>query len=73
MLKTKAFIYRNTGIYLAHKEENEYVDSMAYWREFSRLLADPENFMTPRTIHGVLIGLWQARHGFVNSGKERFD
>ena len=53
LLKLKAKIYQYTGIYLAQKEEDEYLRS----EEAVSLL---ENNEYP----GLVIGLWQAKHGF---------
>ncbi len=54
MIKTKAFIYRffaifGLRIYLAHKEEKEYLNSLGKLSEFSKQ---------------CLIGSWQAKNGF---------
>lgn len=53
-LKSKAFIYRffaifGLSIYLAKKEENEYINSLPI----------KDNFM-----ESISRGSWQARHGF---------
>lgn len=62
ILKLKAIFYRYTGIYLAHKEELEYITSDEGWSEFCKLLDDKE--MSPKNAQGLLIGLWQAELGF---------
>ena len=54
ILKVKAFIYRFSDIfgfrlYLAEKEENEYIKSLGDIDDFEKDLN---------------IGLWQAKHGF---------
>ena len=63
MLKLKAFIYKKTGIYLAHKEENDYINSYEYWEQFEKFL-DPEVGLTLAGTHGLVIGVWQANNGF---------
>jgi hypothetical protein len=65
LLKIKAIIYRYTGIYLAETEENVYIQSKEFWKEWSERMAHPENDMRPRDIQGLMIGMWQARYGFV--------
>jgi hypothetical protein len=54
LLKLKAKIYQYTGIYLAQKEEDEYLRS----EEAISLLENNE-------YEGLVIGLWQTKHGFV--------
>lgn len=54
MIKFKAFIYRFSAIfglriYLANKEEQAYLESIANYSEFDK---------------SIDVGLWQARHGF---------
>jgi hypothetical protein len=51
-LKLKAKIYQYTGIYLAQKEEQEYINSLSETRK--------EHFS------GLMVGLWQAKNGFYN-------
>lgn len=58
MTKLKVFVYRLSNvfglhIYLAKKEEQEYIDSMCDQSEFSR---------------SISIGLWQAQQGFTTVG-----
>lgn len=63
-LKLKAKIYYYTGIYLAHKEENEYLQSKEFWKGMAKLMSGKdEDFQNPRNAQGLLIGLWQAKHG----------
>jgi hypothetical protein len=64
ILKLKASIYRYTGVYLAHKEQADYVDSPEYWKQMAKILKSPKNDMYPSDIHGLLIGSWQAHYGF---------
>jgi hypothetical protein len=63
-LKIKAWIYQKTGIYLAHKEELEYITSPAFWKKFMKIVKHKDNDMAPRDIQGLLIGIWQGEHGF---------
>ena len=63
-LKLKAKIYWYTGIYLAHKEENEYLQSKEFWKGMAKLMNGKDSdFQNPRNAQGLLIGLWQAKHG----------
>lgn len=64
MLKIKAAIYRYTGIYLANSEELEYINSIEFWKDYKRVITHPENDLGPRGAFGLLIGSWQAEHGF---------
>jgi hypothetical protein len=64
VLKVKSVIYKYFGIYLAHREENEYLSSKEYWDKFINVTVDPDNDMSPRNVHGLLVGSWQADHGF---------
>lgn len=69
VLKIKAKIYRYAGIYLAHKEENDYLGSKEFWDKFCALLTHPENDLSMRGAQGLLIGIWQADHGFARPYK----
>jgi hypothetical protein len=66
LLKLKSHIYRYTGIYLAHKEENEYLQSKDFWNEFHKMKNHPKNDMDDENIQGLLVGLWQCgkNHNF---------
>jgi hypothetical protein len=64
IIKIKAWIYRRTGIYLAHKEELEYITSKIFWKKFMRIVKQKDNDMSPRDIQGLLIGSWQCDYGF---------
>ena len=66
LLHFKSLIFRWTGTYLAHREENDYVNSEEYRRECTRIMADPDHNVGPENCHDLLIGLWQARHGFTS-------
>lgn len=59
----KAKIYQLTGIFLAQKEELEYLKSEDFWRKFNELSSLNTN-MDKRDIQGLLIGGWQAMYGF---------
>jgi len=63
LLKLKAWIYRCTGIYLAHREELAYLKSHAAWKQFFDIEASDDT-LTGRDIQGILIGCWQCDHGF---------
>lgn len=63
-LKLKSLIYKKTGIYLADKEELEYIKSKEFWKIFLKMAKNPKNDMGFRDIQGLLIGMWQANHGF---------
>jgi len=62
ILKLKSFIYRQTGIYLAHREELAYINSEEFWKSFAKIIS--KEGMRPRDVQGLLIGLWQVDHGF---------
>lgn len=65
ILQIKAKIYYYTGIYLAHEEENDYLQSKEFWASMAKLLKGKDSdFQNPRNAQGLLIGLWQAKHGF---------
>lgn len=63
-IKIKAFIYKKTGIYLAQKEELDYLKSKEFWKSFMKIASHKKNDLAPRDIQGILIGLWQVKHGF---------
>jgi len=71
LLKLKARFYKLTGIYLAHEEENDYLCSPEFWEEHQRFLDSNANDWLPRDVQGVLIGSWQARHGFARAWKRK--
>jgi len=64
VLRLKSILYRYTGVFLAHKEELEYIDSKKYWKAFMKIAVHKENDLSPRDIHGTLLGSWQAHNGF---------
>lgn len=65
MIKLKALIYRYTGVYLAHKEENEYLTSKEYWKSLIKLLKSKDkDLRKPMNAQDLLIGIWQSDHGF---------
>jgi hypothetical protein len=65
ILKLKSLFYKYTGIFLAHKEENEYIDSPEYWKQFAKYLNNSKlEDMSPRNVHGLMVGIWQCEHGF---------
>jgi hypothetical protein len=63
-LRIKSRIYRYTGFFLANSEQLEYVTSEEFWKEFSKIAKHPKNDMSMYNIQGLLIGSWQAHHGF---------
>lgn len=69
LLKLKAWIYRRTGIYLAHKEELEYITSKVFWKSFRRIIGHKKNDLGAETVQGLLIGMWQTKHGFYRTMK----
>lgn len=64
ILKLKALFYKYTGLYFASKEELDYITSNEFWKRLSKTLKHPKNDMSARNVQGLLIGLWQADHGF---------
>lgn len=63
-LKTKSLIYRYTGIYLANQEELDYIESPEYWKRFRKIVLSKSNDMHMTEVHSLLVGCWQADHGF---------
>ncbi len=66
-LKTKSLIYRHTGIYLAHKEELDYIESSEYWLKFRKIVLSKSNDMHMSEVHSFLVGSWQVEHGFATA------
>lgn len=65
ILKLKAIIYKYTGWYLADKEENEYLQSKECWKSILKFAKGKDkDFANPRNAQSLLIGMWQAKHGF---------
>lgn len=65
MLKIKAKIYYYTGIYLAHKEENKYLESAEFWRSMHKITnGKDKDLRNPRQAQSLLISLWQVKNGF---------
>lgn len=64
MIKLKAIIYKYTGLYLAHREELEYITSDECWKFLTKIAKNKKNDMTAKTAQGLSIGLWQADNGF---------
>lgn len=71
ILKIKAFIYQKTGIYLANKEELEYITSDSFWRQFRKIYLAKDNDIGMRDVQGLLIGMWQCKHGFYRAFNPR--
>lgn len=68
ILKIKSLIYRYTGIYLANKEENDYITSKEFWKSFLKMVknnkkAPKGDKMSALNIQGLLVGLWQSKNG----------
>lgn len=64
VLKLKAKVYQYTGIYLAKKEENEYLKTVQ--REViteNRLLRNSKH-LRQNDMTGLNVAVWQIRHGF---------
>ena len=64
VLKIKSIIYRYTNVYLAYKEENEYLTSKDFWVRHTEIMNDKDNDLDPMDAQGSLIGTWQANHNF---------
>ena len=71
LLRLKSFVYRLTGIFLASKEQLEYIESDQYWESFNSLLRQEgtQHEYYPQFIHGILVGTWQADHGFTRPSR----
>lgn len=63
LLKLKAKIYRYTGLYLADKEKNDYIESEYFCKELTRAFI-ASNDMSLYTTFSLLIGMWECNHGF---------
>lgn len=69
-LKLKGKIYQYFGINLACKEENDYLTSDEFWKEFNRIqkkqnkLKNNRDKLSNQTIQGILLGRWESEHGF---------
>lgn len=62
LLKLKAIIYRYTGIFLAHKEEQAYLNSFAFKKDVKKYR---EMFGEDKDIaEDIAAGTWHADHGF---------
>lgn len=64
IIRAKSWIYRKFGIYLAHKEELEYVTSKEFWKDIVKLYKHKDNDMSFMDLQGLLIGMWQVKHKF---------
>lgn len=64
LLKLKSLVYKYTGIYLAHREENKMLTSDETWKQMVKIASYKSNDMSLKTTQGLMIGLWQAKHGF---------
>lgn len=69
VLKIKVWIYQFIGLYLAEKEELEYVTSKKFWKSFIKIYTAKGNDMSPETVQALLIGLWQLKHGFTRASR----
>jgi hypothetical protein len=63
LLFLKAKIYQYTGLYLAYKEQCEFLESEEFWSEMERIYPQMED-MSLKNIQGMLIGMWQGKHKF---------
>lgn len=64
LLKLKAKFYQYTGVYLANKEENDYLTSREFWKHFNKHKKHKDNDMSDYNIQRLMIGMWQADLGF---------
>ncbi|NBO99736.1 MAG: hypothetical protein EBU90_06370 [Proteobacteria bacterium] len=67
ILKLKSYIYKYTGIYLAHKEENEFLTSDEFWSQLKSIFKNNKSdcfYSNPKNVQGLLVGMWQAKNGF---------
>lgn len=66
ILKIKSHIYRYTGVYLAYKEEAEFLTSDEFWDQFGKDLKYAEkNSFNLQTVQGIILGMWQSKNNFV--------
>jgi len=64
MIRIKAKLYQWFGIRLFYKEQLDYLESKEFWKAFMKIMLNPKNDMSPINVQGLLIGLWQVKHGF---------
>jgi hypothetical protein len=64
ILNFKRLVYKYTGIFLAHKEELEYIRSDEFWKKFLKIINSKKNDMDSEAIQSLLIGSWQTHNGF---------
>lgn len=64
LLNIKSVIYRYTGLYLANKEENDFLTSKEFWKQFNKYKKHKDNDLSDYNIQSLMIGLWQADIGF---------
>ena len=63
-LRFKALIYKYTGIFLAYREQAQYLESEDFWKNYKRLCKGNTSRLNRHNSIGLLIGLWQAERGF---------
>jgi hypothetical protein len=65
ILTLKSIVYKYTGIYLAQKEEDAYLQSSEANLEYNMYAKyDGVKRLGHKTIKGIMIGGWQAHNGF---------
>lgn len=64
LLKLKAKIYHYTGIYLAYREQCDYMESADYLKYLTAPNGTDSEEFSIETKASLAVGLWQARHGF---------
>lgn len=66
VLKLKAKLYQYTGIYLARKELNKYIESSDFSDEVRRMTSydDGGPVFSEDDCKSLLIGSWEAHYGF---------
>lgn len=66
LLKIKAKIFQYTGIFLARKEQNKYIESQDFKDEVRRMVSydDGGPVFSEEECKNLLIGTWDSHHGF---------
>ena len=64
ILKLKSIFYRYTGIFLAYKEQRNYLQSGEFSKKFSKIYNHKDHDMNVRNTIRLIVGMWEADNGF---------
>ena len=67
LLSLKARLYRYTGLYLASKEELDYITSREFWEAYEETIGalTIDDDMSPQNVQGLLRGMWCLKNGLM--------